>query len=98
MREAVAGKNAELSYHFYADRVFLVMRPGSAGTGAKIKVFLDGKPVDASDAGEDVKDGVLTIDSARLYNLIDLHGRKGSHLLKLEFETPGIEAFAFTFG
>ncbi|MCL5268197.1 MAG: hypothetical protein M1469_08865 [Bacteroidetes bacterium] len=96
--EAVAGKNATLEYHFYADKVFLVLRPGSAGIGAKVKVLLDGKPVNSADAGSDVKDGVIMIDSARLYSLINLKGRKESHVLRLQFETPGVEAFAFTFG
>ena len=96
--EAVSGANAELNYHFYADKVFLVLRPGTAGVGAKVRVFVDGKPVDGTNAGADVKDGVVTIDSARLYTLVNLHGKPGAHVLKLEFETPGIEAFAFTFG
>ncbi len=96
--EAVAGENAALEYHFYADKVFLVLRPGTAGVGAKVKVFLDGKPVDGRNAGTDVKDGVVTIDSARLYSLINLGGMKGNHVLRLQFETPGVEAFAFTFG
>ena len=96
--EAVAGPGAELKYRFHADKVFLVLRPGKAAAGAKVKVFVDGKPANVSDAGLDVKDGVLTIDSARLYNLVNLIGSTGSHLLRLKFETPGIEAFAFTFG
>ncbi len=96
--EAVSGKDATLNYHFYADKVFLVLRPGTAGVGAKVKVFVDGKPANGSNAGSDVKDGVLTIDSARLYNLVDLRGKSGAHVLRLEFEKPGIEAFAFTFG
>jgi cytochrome c biogenesis protein CcdA/thiol-disulfide isomerase/thioredoxin len=97
-QDAVAGNNAVLNYRFYADKVFLVLRPGSAGAGAKVRVFVDGKPVDGMNAGSDVKDGVVTIDSARLYTLVDLHGKPGGHILRLEFETPGIEAFAFTFG
>lgn len=28
----------------------------------------------------------------------DLHGKTENHVLKLEFKTPGIEAFTFTFG
>ncbi len=96
--EAVSGEGAVLSYHFSADKVFLVLRPGSAGVGAKVRVFVDGKPADSSTTGSDVKDGVITIDSARLYALVDLHGKAGSHILRLEFENPGVEAFAFTFG
>ena len=94
---AVSGKGAQLNYNFSADKVFLVLRPGTA-KNAKVKVFLDGKAVDSSNSGADVQNGVVTIDSDRLYNLIDLKGNPGSHILKLEFEDSGIEVFAFTFG
>jgi cytochrome c biogenesis protein CcdA/thiol-disulfide isomerase/thioredoxin len=95
---AVAGNNASLSYRFFADKVFLVLRPGSAGPKAKVEVLLDGKPVDGSNAGIDAASGKITVSSARLYNLINLRGSAGTHVLLLQFETPGIEAFAFTFG
>ncbi len=95
---AVAGKDAALNYKFYAGKVFLVLRPGNAGSMAKVKVFLDGKPVDGSNAGADVDNGEITVNADRLYDLIDLKGRVGQHILLLQFETPGIEAFAFTFG
>ncbi len=94
---AVAGKNAVLNYNFTGNKVFLVMRPGEAQSG-KVKVYLDGKLVSASNAGEDVKDGIITIDTDRLYTIIDLKGKSGNHILKLEFQTPGVQAFAFTFG
>lgn len=94
---AVTGNNAVLIYNFYADKVFLVLRPPSGKTGT-IKVFLDDKPVTKANAGQDVHDGVVTVDQDRLYNLIDLHNKPGTHLLRLEFETPGTQAFAFTFG
>ncbi|HYM65505.1 MAG TPA: cytochrome c biogenesis protein DipZ [Candidatus Sulfotelmatobacter sp.] len=94
---ALTGKNAILNYNFYADKVFLVLRPGSA-KNAKVKVFLDGKTVDSTNQGADVKDGEVFVDSDRLYSLIDLKGKPGNHILKLEFQDSGIEVFAFTFG
>ena len=94
---AITGQNAVLNYNFSADKVFLVLRPG-VSKNAKVKVFLDGKAVDSSNSGADVRNGEITIDSDRLYNLIDLKGKVGGHILKLEFEESGIEAFAFTFG
>jgi thiol-disulfide isomerase/thioredoxin len=94
---AITGVGAELNYNFSADKVYLVLRPGSA-KNAKVRVFLDGKVVDSSNMGADVQNGVVTIDTDRLYNLIDLKGNGGSHILKIEFEDSGIEAFAFTFG
>lgn len=96
--EAVAEHNARLEYRFYADKVFLVLQPGSAGKMAKIKVLLDGKTISKTDAGSDVRNGIVTVDANRLYNLVNLRGEKGDHLLQLQFEEPGIKAYAFTFG
>jgi len=94
---AVTGKNAVLNYNFYANKVFLVLRPGSV-KNATVHVFLDDKLIDASHAGSDVVNGVITIDSDRLYNLVDLKGVAGNHMLRLEFDSAGTEIFAFTFG
>lgn len=94
---AQTGANATLNYSFFADKVYLVLNPGSS-KNAKVKIFLDGKLVDSSNAGADVQNGIINIDSDRLYNLIDLKGKTGAHILKLEFETQGTEVFAFTFG
>jgi cytochrome c biogenesis protein CcdA/thiol-disulfide isomerase/thioredoxin len=101
---AVAKDSAVIVYNFNADKVFLVMNP-SAGSGqvpseeqaGEVKVYLDDRLVDLSRAGADVVNGVVTVDSDRLYELIDLRGNPGNHLLRLEF-SDGIEAFAFTFG
>jgi cytochrome c biogenesis protein CcdA/thiol-disulfide isomerase/thioredoxin len=94
---AIAKQNAVLQHHFLAEKVFLVLRPGTA-KNAQVKVFLDGREVDTTIAGQDVKDGVVTVDTDRLYHLIDFRGQTQQHILRLEFLTPGIEAFAFTFG
>lgn len=98
--QASAGKNAVLEYNFLANKVFLVMHPPAnlGSEQAKIKVYLDGKIVEEKVSGEDVKNGVLLIDSERLYNLVNLHEEKGGHILRLEFLTPGIQIYAFTFG
>jgi cytochrome c biogenesis protein CcdA/thiol-disulfide isomerase/thioredoxin len=95
---AVAGKNATLAYNFTASNVYLVLNPAPGKKPSQVKVFIDGKPVNTTNEGTDVKNGVLTIPTDRLYNLINLHGKTESHILKLEFETPGIQGFAFTFG
>ncbi len=93
--QALTGKNASLDFNFYADNVYLVITPQQGGT---VKVFLDGKPVDEKNAGADVKKGVITLDTPRLYNLIDLKSHFGTHQLHLEFDTEGAGVFAFTFG
>ncbi|MEK7517627.1 MAG: cytochrome c biogenesis protein DipZ [Patescibacteria group bacterium] len=104
---STSGKNAVLEYNFLANKVFLVLRPAPSGAGLRpgsakqnmqLKVFIDGKLVDSLSAGKDAVDGRVTIDTDRLYNIIDLGGNPGNHLLRLEFLSPGIEVFAFTFG
>lgn len=95
--QAVAGSNATLVYHFNAGKVFLVLRPGSSNVGS-VRVFLDGARISAENSGADVIQGIVTVDKDRLYNLVDLHGKTEDHILKLEFATPGVEVYAFTFG
>lgn len=96
---AITGGNAVLTYHFSANKVYIILRPGiNPANTATVKIFLDGKLIDAKVAGQDVKNGVLTVDVDRLYNLVDLHETAKDHILKLEFKTPGVEAYTFTFG
>ena len=94
---AIAGNNATLNYSFIAGHVYIILRPGST-SGGTVKVLLDGKVIDPSVAGSDVKNGIVTVDTDRLYNIVDLQGKTESHTLKFEFQTPGVEAYTFTFG
>ncbi len=91
-----AQKNAGLEIYFKAAKVFLVISPKQKGD--QIKVFLDDKAVDSTNAGQDVADGVVTLSEERLYHLIDLKGQVEDHVLRLEFQQEGIKAYAFTFG
>jgi cytochrome c biogenesis protein CcdA/thiol-disulfide isomerase/thioredoxin len=94
--EAIAQENASISLHFNADNVYLVITPKSSLD--EIQVFLDGKIISSAQAGKDVINGTVRLDMARLYNVVDLHGESGNHILKLEFKTSGTSVFAFTFG
>ncbi len=94
---AVSGDNATLNYNFTAGKVFIILRPADKTAGT-VKVYLDGKNIDQAQAGTDVKNGIITVDSDRLYNVVDLNGKSGNHTLKLDFQTPGVEVFTFTFG
>jgi cytochrome c biogenesis protein CcdA/thiol-disulfide isomerase/thioredoxin len=91
---AKAGAGAAVGLSFKARRVFLVL--GSPGQKRDVQVLLDGKPISSADAGEDVKDGTVTVSNQRLYRLVDLP-KAGQHTLELRF-APGIEGYAFTFG
>ncbi len=91
---ARAERDAALELDFNAAKVFLVL--GSEGGPGPLRVLIDGKPVPAALAGEDVKGGVARIGEQRLYRLVELP-ETGRHRLRLEF-APGISGYAFTFG
>jgi cytochrome c biogenesis protein CcdA/thiol-disulfide isomerase/thioredoxin len=92
--DATSGQGAEIDMEFNARRAFLVV--GSPDQARHVQVLLDGKPIPAKLAGEDVHRGVATIQSQRLYRLVDLPA-VGQHRLSLRFD-PGISGYAFTFG
>lgn len=94
---AITGKDATLNYHFVADKVFITLQPGSS-SNEQITIYLDGKPIDATQAGQDVKNGIVTLDRARLYSIVDLRGSDEEHIVTLAFHVSGIQAFTFTFG
>ena len=81
---AVAKPGASLDFHFTAAKVYLVITPATASDN--IAVSLDGKLT-----------GQISATEAKLYTLVDLKV-PGSHLLHLDFQTPGTKIYAFTFG
>jgi cytochrome c biogenesis protein CcdA/thiol-disulfide isomerase/thioredoxin len=93
---AKSGTNAGITYNFSGKNVYMVMRHSDSNKGT-VKVYLDGKIIDSNSAGRDVTNGTVNVDKDRLYELISLPS-SGVHELRLEFETPGTEAFTFTFG
>ena len=82
---AKSGTGAALEFKFQAGKVFLVIGPAHAGD--KIKVLMDGKPMDD-----------IILDNQRLYDIIDLKGAVAIHTLRLEFPNKGTSVYAFTFG
>lgn len=85
-------KGAVLELDFEAKEVFLVMRPKS-GVG-QVRVLVDGE---GRSLGEDVVDGVVTVQADTLYRLVKLSA-PGRHTLRLEFLDNNVEVYAFTFG
>ncbi|MBA2537913.1 MAG: redoxin domain-containing protein [Actinobacteria bacterium] len=79
-----AGRDAQLRLAFHARKVFLVL--GSAGRRGSVDVSVDGKHLRR-----------VAVDGHRLYELADLRGEARDRLLDLRF-SPGVEAYAFTFG
>ncbi len=87
--------DAALQIKFQAAKVFLVMSPKEKGN--RVKVFLDGRPITPQEAGADCVDSTILLDTERLYEIIDLKSKSGTHTLRLEF-SAGVAVYAFTFG
>ncbi|MES2225639.1 MAG: redoxin family protein [Patescibacteria group bacterium] len=87
--------DAGVIYSYDAKHVYLV---ASSEKGAVVTVMRDGVPIGASERGEDVDaQGQVHIQEPRLYKLIN-EKEEGAHTIELRVQTPGLEAFTFTFG
>ncbi len=92
---AKANQGSALEIQFKADKVYLVIGP--AKKGDQVSLFLDGKAI-GDGAGVDTANGKVLLDTHRLYNLVDLKGKPGTHRLRLEFQNAGTSVYSFTFG
>lgn len=86
---------AALQYRFTAAKVFLVLGSRN-GKPLHASLTLDEKPLQGA-AGKDAPDGMLTIRNHTLYELVN-QGSVAQGLLTVTAESPGLEAYAFTFG
>ena len=87
--------NSSLNLDFQARRVYVVLGP-PRGRAGLVQVLLDGRPIPANAAGDDVHGGVVTVDRQRLYNVVDL-SKAGGGYLSLRVQN-GVSAYSFTFG
>lgn len=85
-----------LSFLFKATKMYLVAESPD-GKPVQALVELDGKPIPEWVSGKDVKDGILTIDGSRLYELFT-QPTPEPHTLRIIFLTPGVRVYTFTFG
>lgn len=88
-----------ITFQFHARDLHLVLAPAQDGTPVRFRVWLDGKPLPAADAGSDVgADGTGVVNENRLYQLVRQRGTVGPHRFEIEFLDAGVQAYAFTFG
>jgi cytochrome c biogenesis protein CcdA/peroxiredoxin len=93
--QGTARQDASIELEFQAQRVYVVLGP-PPGRSAHVRVLLDGRPIPAALAGDDVRGGAIAVDRQRLYGVVALP-RPGRARLSLRID-PGISAYAFTFG
>jgi hypothetical protein len=90
-----AQPGAMLTLSFRARDVYLVMSTAGSATA---HVTLGGTTAASSAGTEDVSaSGEVTVSSARLYHLVHLP-ESAQATVTITFDTPGVQAFAFTFG
>lgn len=84
--------NGKIILPYYAKDVHVV----ASGPNVNLQILLDGNPVTASDAGQDVQNSTVHISENRLYNIVSSQ-QAGSHTLTL-IAKPGFQIYTFTFG
>jgi hypothetical protein len=91
------GASGGIAYRFRARDLHLVLGLAS-GKPVRFRVTLDGKPP-GTDHGEDCdENGLGTVTESRLYQLIRQKNGASERLFRIEFLSPGVQAFSFTFG
>jgi len=89
--------DGSIRVNFHARDVNLVMQ-SRTGAGVSFTLRLDGGPIDGS-AGADVRaDGQGEVIRPGTYQLIRQVAAPEDCTLEIEFASPGVEAFCFTFG
>jgi cytochrome c biogenesis protein CcdA/thiol-disulfide isomerase/thioredoxin len=90
--------DAGISFRFHARDLHLVLGPSSDGKAVRFRVTVDGH-APGSDHGVDTDaEGYGTVTGDRLYQLIRQRGNIQDRTFRIEFLTPEVRAYSFTFG
>lgn len=87
-----------ITYHFHARDLNLVMGPNKAGLAIPFRVHVDNQPPGKAHGSDIDEQGRGIAADQRLYQLIRQRNHIKDHQFDIEFQNPGIEALAFTFG
>ncbi len=91
--EAVS-PGAKIIYKYRAQKVFLVT---ASEESVRATIVVDGALVEKR-AGSDVDANVLLVQNEQLYRVVEDPSGAEEHLLEILIQTPGLQAYAFTFG
>jgi thiol-disulfide isomerase/thioredoxin len=88
----------QIVFHFLSRDLHLVLGPTADGKPVRFRVTIDGHaPGDNHGVDTDAQGNGVVIEH-RLYQLVRQSGDVTDHVFTIEFEDPGVQAFAFTFG
>ena len=93
-----AYSGSTLDYHFNASDVYVILRPPLGAKSSRVQVLFNGKPFVSGSVGSDVVNGIVTVDSDRLYNIFHEPSNVIEGTLTLKFLDEGTRAYTYTFG
>jgi thiol-disulfide isomerase/thioredoxin len=87
-----------IAYQFHARDVHLVMGPATPGTSIEFQLHIDGNPPGPGHGFDVDEQGNGTVTEQRLYQLVRQPMPVFERRFEIEFQDPGVAAYAFTFG
>jgi cytochrome c biogenesis protein CcdA/thiol-disulfide isomerase/thioredoxin len=87
-----------ISFRFHARDLHLVLGPAVDGKPVRFRVTLDGQAPGADHGMDTDAEGYGAVTGDRLYQLIRQQGGIRDRTFRIEFLTPGVRAYSFTFG
>jgi len=90
--------SSAILFRFHARDLHLVLGPPKNGKPVRFRITIDGKAPGADHGVDTDADGYGTVTEYRLYQLIRQQGNIQDKTFRIEFLTPGVQAFSFTFG
>ncbi len=90
--------NGKIVYRFHARDLNLVMAPSTLGTPIRFRVLIDGHPPGTARGADIDEQGFGTVGEARMYQLIRQSEKIADRESVIEFLTPGVSVYDFTFG
>jgi thiol-disulfide isomerase/thioredoxin len=92
------GTEGGIAFRFHARDAHLVLRARERGARVPFRVLVDGEPPGDAHGLDVDEQGYGTVVQPRLYQLVRQRDRIADRTLQIDFEAPGVEAYAFTFG
>jgi cytochrome c biogenesis protein CcdA/thiol-disulfide isomerase/thioredoxin len=95
---SLESRTGSIVFRFHARDLHLVLGPAVNGKPIRFRVTLDGKAPGADHGADTDAQGYGTVTENRLYQLIRQQDAVKDRTFRIDFLTPGVRAYSFTFG
>jgi cytochrome c biogenesis protein CcdA/thiol-disulfide isomerase/thioredoxin len=85
-------------YRFHARDLHLVLGPAADGKPIRFRITIDGNAPGSNHGMDTDANGYGTVTENRLYQLIRQQDKVQDRTFRIEFLSPGVRAYSFTFG